>query len=96
MSSLEDPLRALVQLVPSRYASVRTIHDGDQKERHTMGKVSGDKSRYNRNRRKQIARREQMRALRATLGAKGVAAPQSKGGATIKIHSKTSALPPSA
>ncbi|MFI5396901.1 MAG: hypothetical protein ACHQ9S_15295 [Candidatus Binatia bacterium] len=46
-----------------------------------MGKVSGDKARYNRERRKKIARREQMRALRATLGAKGVATPQSKAGA---------------
>ena len=45
-----------------------------------MGKVSGDKSRYNRQRRKKIARREQMRALRATLSAQG-AAPQSKAGA---------------
>jgi hypothetical protein len=46
-----------------------------------MGKVSGDKARYNRERRKRIARRAEMRALRATLGAKGVATPQSKAGA---------------
>ncbi len=38
-----------------------------------MGKVSGDKARYNRQRRKQIARREEMRSLRATLEAKGAA-----------------------
>jgi hypothetical protein len=50
-----------------------------------MGKVSGDKARYNRERRKRIARRAEMRALRATLGAKGVATPQSKGGAASKI-----------
>ena len=46
-----------------------------------MGKVSGDKSRYNRQRRKQIAQREQMRVLRATLGAKAAVAPQPKTGA---------------
>ncbi len=46
-----------------------------------MGKISGDKSRYNRQRRKQIARRAEMRALRATLSAKGAATPQSKAGA---------------
>ena len=61
-----------------------------------MGKVSGDKARYNRQRRKKIARREQMRALRATLGAKGVVTPQSKVGAATKIHSKTSAALPAA
>jgi hypothetical protein len=46
-----------------------------------MGKVSGDKARYNRERRKRIARRAEMRVLRATLGATGVATPQSKAGA---------------
>ncbi|HEX7406148.1 MAG TPA: hypothetical protein VF515_00720 [Candidatus Binatia bacterium] len=46
-----------------------------------MGKVSGDKARYNRERRKRIARRAEMRVLRATLGAKAVATPQSKAGA---------------
>ena len=58
-----------------------------------MGQVKGDKARYNRERRKKIARRAQMRALRATLAAKGVATqskasaatPQSKGGAATKI-----------
>ncbi len=69
---------------------------GDRKERHTMGKIKGDKARYNRQRRKKIARREKMRALRATLGAKGVATLQLKGGAAIKISSKTSASLPSA
>ena len=69
---------------------------GDRKARHTMGKISGDKARYNRQRRKQIARREKMRALRATLGAKGVAMPPPKGGAATKISSKTSAALPSA
>jgi len=34
-----------------------------------MGQVKGDKARYNRERRKKIARRVEMRALRATLGA---------------------------
>jgi len=52
-----------------------------------MGKVSGDKARYNRERRKKIARREDMRALRAALSAKGVATPQSKGGTAAKPHS---------
>jgi hypothetical protein len=85
-----------VQSLQSRYSSVRTIYEGNQKERHTMGKVSGDKSRYNRERRKKIARREDMRVLRATLGAKGAATPQSKGGAATKIQSKTSASVPSA
>jgi len=47
-----------------------------------MGQVSGDKSRYNRQRRKKIARRVEMRALRATLSATGAAAPPSKTGAT--------------
>ena len=50
-----------------------------------MGKVSGDKARYNRQRRKKIARREEMRALRATLDAKGTATPQPKAGAAAKI-----------
>jgi hypothetical protein len=41
-----------------------------------MGRVSGDKSRYNRERRKKIARREQMRALSKTWSAQS--APTSK------------------
>ena len=69
----------------SRYSAVGTIHDGDWKERHTMGMVKGDKARYNRERRKKLARREKMRALRATLGAKGAASPQPKAGAATKI-----------
>ena len=43
-----------------------------------MGQIKGDKARYNRERRKKIARRVEMRALRATLGAPGAAAPQPK------------------
>jgi hypothetical protein len=50
-----------------------------------MGKISGDKARYNRQRRKKIARREEMRALRATLDAKATATPQPKAGAAAKI-----------
>ena len=61
-----------------------------------MGKITGDKSRHNRERRKKIARREKMRALRATLGAKGGATPQPKASAATKISSKTSAALPSA
>jgi len=38
-----------------------------------MGRISGDKARFNRERRKKIARREEMRALRETMGAKEVA-----------------------
>jgi hypothetical protein len=68
---------------------------GDWKERPTMGEIKGDKSRYNRERRKKLARRERMRARRATLDAKAAATPQPKGGATTKISSKTSALLPS-
>jgi hypothetical protein len=49
-----------------------------------MGKVSGDKARYNRDRRKKIARRVEMRALRATLGATGAATPQPKAGTATK------------
>ena len=70
-----------MQSVQPRYSSAPTIHESDRKERHTMGKVSGDKSRYNRLRRKQIARREQMRALRATLGAKAAVTPPPNAGA---------------
>lgn len=40
-----------------------------------MGQISGDKARWNRERRKKIARREKMRELRAALSAKGGAAP---------------------
>jgi hypothetical protein len=50
-----------------------------------MGKVKGDKARYNRERRKKIARRETMRALRATLGATGATKPPPKAGAATKI-----------
>jgi hypothetical protein len=49
-----------------------------------MGQVSGDKAKYNRNRRKKIARRVEMRALRATLTAAGTASPQPKGTAATK------------
>lgn len=49
-----------------------------------MGKISGDAARYNRNRRKKIARRVEMRALRATLGAAGTAPPQPKPAAATK------------
>ena len=58
-----------------------------------MGQVKGDKARYNRERRKKLARRVEMRALRATLGARdaapqqktGAAGPQSKARAATKI-----------
>jgi hypothetical protein len=61
-----------------------------------MGQIKGDKARYNRQRRKKLARREKMRALQATLGAKATATPQPKAGAATKISSKTSASLPSA
>lgn len=59
-----------------------------------MGKVSGDKARYNRERRKKLARRERMRALQATLGAKTAATPQPKAGAATKKPSRTRAALP--
>ena len=40
-----------------------------------MGQISGDKSRFNRERRKKIARRAEMRALRAALTAKTAPPP---------------------
>jgi hypothetical protein len=49
-----------------------------------MGKISGDKARYNRDRRKKIARRVEMRALRAKLTAAGTAPPPPKAGAATK------------
>jgi len=49
-----------------------------------MGKISGDKAKYNRNRRKKIARRVEMRALRATLTAAGTSTPQPKASAAPK------------
>lgn len=60
-----------------------------------MGKVSGDKSRYNRQRRKNLARREEMRALRARLAeAKAGGTPPPKA-APSKSASKASAARPS-
>jgi len=61
-----------------------------------MGQIKGDKARYNRERRKKLARRERMRALRVTADAEAAATPQPKAGATTKISSKTSASIPSA
>jgi hypothetical protein len=40
-----------------------------------MSQVNGDKSRWNRERRKKIARREKMRALRSTLQSEGASKP---------------------
>ena len=76
--------RALVQSIQARYSSACTIYQGDWKERHTMGQVSGDKAKYNRERRKKIARRAEMRALRARLSATGTATPKPKAGAATK------------
>ncbi len=42
-----------------------------------MGRVAGDKSRYNKQRRQRIAKREDMRALRKSWGVKA-AAPKAK------------------
>ena len=50
-----------------------------------MGKVSGDKARYNRDRRKKIARRAEIRALRATLSAAGTETPPPKARAATKV-----------
>jgi len=41
-----------------------------------MGQIKGDKARYNRERRKKIAKRVEMRALRASRGAETAAAPK--------------------
>ncbi len=60
-----------------------------------MGQMKGDKARYSRERRKKIARREKMRALRATLGATGAATPV-KAGAATKVQSPVSPAPPRA
>ncbi len=60
-----------------------------------MGRVSGDKARYHRERRKKLARRVRMRALRATLENKAPT-PQPKAGGAPKVSSKTSASRPSA
>jgi hypothetical protein len=61
-----------------------------------MGQIKGDKARDNRQRRKKLARREKMRALRATQDAEAAATPRSKAGAATKISSKASASVPSA
>jgi hypothetical protein len=45
-----------------------------------MSQHTGDKSRHNRGRRKKIARRERMRALRETLGGAKAPAVQPKSG----------------
>ena len=52
-----------------------------------MGMVNGDKSRFNRERRKKIARRVEMRALRATLGAPGAETAKPKAGAATQAAS---------
>jgi len=43
-----------------------------------MGRVTGDKSRFNKQRRQKIAKREEMRALRKSWGMKAAAAPKAK------------------
>jgi hypothetical protein len=43
-----------------------------------MGKYTGDRSRQNRQRRKKLARRVSIRALRQTLGGKGEAKRETK------------------
>jgi hypothetical protein len=49
-----------------------------------MGMIKGDKARYNRERRKKLARRVEMRALRATLAAKSAATPRPKASAATQ------------
>ena len=43
-----------------------------------MGQVTGDKGRFNKQRKQKIAKREQMRALRKSWGTKEPAAPTAK------------------
>jgi hypothetical protein len=40
-----------------------------------MGRITGDKSRFNKQRRQKIAKREEMRALRKSWGTKAAAKP---------------------
>jgi hypothetical protein len=49
-----------------------------------MGQIKGDKARYNRERRKKIARRVDTRALRAALGTTDAPQPQPKARAAAK------------
>ena len=61
---------ALVSRLRPRYASGRTeVQPNDRERGTTMGLVSGDKGRHHRKRRKKLARRVEMRALRAQLSA---------------------------
>ena len=50
-----------------------------------MGRVSGDKARYNRERRKKLARRVKMRALRAKMDANAAATPLPKAGTATSV-----------
>jgi len=43
-----------------------------------MGRISGDKSRFNKQRRQKIAKREEMRALRKSWGVKAPAPKTAK------------------
>lgn len=43
-----------------------------------MGHVTGDKGRFNKQRKQKIAKREQMRALRKSWGMKAAVAPTAK------------------
>lgn len=52
-----------------------------------MGAVSGDKARYNRERRKKLARRVSARAVRATLGTQPGTTSQPKASAAAKSSS---------
>ncbi len=42
---------------------------------HTMGRITGDKGRFNKQRRQKIAKREEMRALRASWAGAAPAKP---------------------
>lgn len=43
-----------------------------------MGRITGDKGRFNKQRRQKIAKREEMRALRASWGTKAAAPAKAK------------------
>jgi hypothetical protein len=50
----------------------------DEGKDQSMGRITGDKGRFNKQRRQKIAKREEMRALRASWATKGTAPAKTK------------------